>query len=75
MTRIQHEMAKRIREHLERLGWSQADLAREVGVSQKHLTQLLNGKVEGTLSMWQDIFDALHVRVDIKAIRKPKVEI
>lgn len=36
-----------IRLELNRRGWSQADLARHVGLSQKHVSQALSGRVAG----------------------------
>ena len=87
MTRLQRELRDRLLDALERRGWSQADLARAVGMSQKHLNQMINGgrnrsgegqqqhAVEGTLTMWQDCFDAVGMRVDVKIVRKPKVSL
>jgi transcriptional regulator with XRE-family HTH domain len=42
-----------------RQGRSQADLAQTVGISQKHLSQMMNGKAQGTLEMWQQLLEAV----------------
>jgi DNA-binding phage protein len=44
-------------------GVLQVEIAEKVGVSEKHLSQMLNGRVEGTLSMWQSVLDAAGVRL------------
>lgn len=87
MTRLQGQLRDRLLDAMERRGWRQVDLAQAVGVSPKHLNQMLNGgrnrsgegtyahAVEGSLSMWQDCFDAVGFRVDLKIVRKPKVVI
>lgn len=36
----------------------QARIAEQAGVSEKHLSQMLTGRVEGTLTMWQAVLDA-----------------
>ena len=41
----------------------QVQIAAVAGISGKHLSQMLNGRVEGTLSMWQSVFDAAGVRL------------
>lgn len=73
MTRLQVELRDRLLDGLQRRGIRQADLARAVGISQKHLSQMLRGHAEGTLTMWQDCFDALSLRVDVTVAHKPKV--
>jgi transcriptional regulator with XRE-family HTH domain len=36
----------------------QARIAEQAGVSEKHLSQMVAGRVEGTLTMWQAVLDA-----------------
>lgn len=75
MTRLQLLLIQRLLEALQRREMTQADLARAVGVSQKHLSQMIHGRADGSFQMWQDCFDALGFRVDVKIVRKPKAEI
>lgn len=42
----------RLRAGLTTQSWTQAHLAQMVGISEKHLSQLLTGKVEGSISLW-----------------------
>jgi DNA-binding XRE family transcriptional regulator len=46
------------------LGFTQADMAREVGVSQPYLAQLENGQREGSVSVYQRIARRLGLSVD-----------
>jgi transcriptional regulator with XRE-family HTH domain len=41
----EREMAQLIAAHLVKIGKTQAELCREVGVSQKHMSQVLSGAV------------------------------
>jgi len=52
-------LASEIKAGLARKGWSQADLAFAAGLSEKHLSQMLTGKVDGALSMWQHLIRSL----------------
>lgn len=47
----------------------QVDIARRTGYSQKHISQALNGRVEGTLSMWQAMLDAVNDQRDVRIYR------
>ena len=76
MTRLQAQLRDRLLDALERRGMTQAALARKAGVSTKHLNRLLRSdEIEGSLTMWQELFDVLGFRVDVKIVRKPKVEL
>jgi transcriptional regulator with XRE-family HTH domain len=75
MTRLQVQLRERLLDALARRHMSQADLARAAGISQKHLSQLMTGHAEGTLTMWQDLFDATSHRVDVRVARKPRVTV
>lgn len=52
-------MVGAVRERMRERGWLQSDLAYAAGMSDKHLSQLLNGRADGTFGTWQSIFDAL----------------
>ena len=45
-------------------GFTQADMAREIGVSQPYLAQLENGQREGSVSVYQRLARRLGVSVD-----------
>jgi predicted XRE-type DNA-binding protein len=59
MTKIQSILSKEVRWGLCQQRMSQKALAELVGVSQKHLSLMLSGRAEGTLSMWQQLIDAV----------------
>lgn len=46
---------------------SQVLIARDSGMSEKHVSQMLTGKVDGSLKAWQRMLDAagLAVRVEV----------
>lgn len=48
MNRLGAQIAAAIAAHLAASGMSQADLAREMGVSPKHVNQILTGKATGS---------------------------
>lgn len=47
MNRLGPQFAAIIAKRLEVLDWTQADLAREMGVTPKHINQMLTGKATG----------------------------
>jgi transcriptional regulator with XRE-family HTH domain len=51
MNRLGPQFADIITKQLEAKGWSQADLAREMGVTPKHINQMLTGKATGSPGM------------------------
>lgn len=54
-----HEvLATEVRAGLRDLGLPQAWLASKTGFSQKHVSQMLTGKVEGTLPVWEALLAA-----------------
>lgn len=59
VTELQHFLAGLVRSN--RI--PQTEIASAVGISEKHLSQMLNGRVEGTLTMWQAVLDAAGVRL------------
>jgi predicted transcriptional regulator len=46
-------------------GRSQNMLARDAGLTEKHVSQMMTGRVEGTLSAWQAVLDAAGCNFDI----------
>lgn len=52
-----------IRFHLDRLGWSQAKLAREAGIQASHLSAVLNGRRQLTLTQIQKLSAILDIPV------------
>lgn len=51
MNRLGPQFAAIIIDRLDALGWTQADLAREMGVTPKHINQMLTGKATGSPGM------------------------
>jgi predicted transcriptional regulator len=47
---------------------SQADLARATGLSTKHVSRLLTGKVAGTFDVWERILTSLGMKLDVNVI-------
>jgi transcriptional regulator with XRE-family HTH domain len=56
---LQEQLTKAVRQGLIERGWSQAELARRAGISEKHLSQMLKGRTEGSLSMWDQLLTIL----------------
>lgn len=46
------ELSSRVRANLAAQGLSQADLARRLDVSQKHVSRVLNGHDDGSIPFW-----------------------
>ncbi|WP_269304884.1 helix-turn-helix domain-containing protein [Aeromicrobium sp. HA] len=67
-------MASAVREGLARAGVSQADAAAYLNVSQKHLSQMLTGKVDGSLSMWQRLLEFVDVDAGLLVDGRPVTE-
>lgn len=57
MTKLQSLLSALVRDTQIR----QIAIASRAGLSVKHLSQMLNGRVEGTLTMWQAVLDAAGV--------------
>ncbi len=53
-----------IKFHLERLGWSQAKLAREAGIQTSHLSAVLNGRRQLTLTQIRKLSATLDIPAD-----------
>ncbi len=64
-TQLQKELIAQIRDS----ALLQVDLSRRTGYSQKHLSQVLNGHVEGTLTFWQALIDATNDSRDVYVYR------
>jgi|SRR5882672_3039596 len=43
---------RQVRQALQRQGLSQARLAHKIGVTEKHISQMLTGKADGKTEMW-----------------------
>jgi hypothetical protein len=57
--RAGEQMIDHVRGELKRVGRTQADLARALHWTPKHVNQLLLGKQQGTIAQWQMILDEL----------------
>lgn len=42
---------------------NQREIAEAVGITQKHMTALVRGHSEGSLTLWQEILDVIGVRL------------
>lgn len=59
MNDVQAELSRSISRQLKAMRWNQNRLAREAGVTAKHLSGMLNGQRQGTLDMWSRLFATL----------------
>lgn len=50
---------RRLKAAIVGVGLTQEQFAEQVGISPKHLSQLINGATEGTIDVWQRIDQAL----------------
>ena len=64
-----------VRDELKRQGISQGELARRIGASEKHLSQMLTGAADGRLELWVRIAAELdlewHLRPSLESLRRP----
>jgi plasmid maintenance system antidote protein VapI len=56
---IRQYLAGELRRQMGETKVRQRDLALVVGISEKHLSQVLTGRAQGTLEMWDKLFGAL----------------
>jgi transcriptional regulator with XRE-family HTH domain len=56
---VQDVLAAEVRARMEELTIRQRDLAMVVGISEKHLSQMLTGRSQGSLAMWDKLLEAL----------------
>ena len=65
---------KMIRDELKRREWSQAMLAHKIGVTEKHMSQMLTGKADGSLEHWVHMAAVLgmewHLRPSLEGLRR-----
>ena len=59
MTDLQRWLAGFVRES----PLTQTEIAERVGITQKHLSGLMTGRSEGSLTMWQKILDTIGVQL------------
>ena len=64
---IHRALVVELRAALAEVGVRQRDLALAVGISEKHLSQLLTGKAEGSFAMWEALFAELGYRLIVEA--------
>jgi DNA-binding XRE family transcriptional regulator len=56
------ERGKRLKLSIMSLGMSQEEFAQELGVTTKHLSQIVNGKVGGSNEFWKSVDEVLFNR-------------
>jgi transcriptional regulator with XRE-family HTH domain len=61
MNNLQSHLSAMVRDRLTGSGVTQADAAAYLGISQKHLSQMLTGAVEGSLGMWDRLLTFTNV--------------
>ncbi len=59
MTKLQTHLAGLVRVGMHKQKMSQKALARRVSMTDKHVSQMLSGRVQGTLEAWQKLLDAV----------------
>lgn len=47
-------------------GLTQVELARATGMSTKHVSQMMTGRVDGSLKAWQALIDAADLRLMVR---------
>lgn len=57
--KLQNDLITKVREGMERLSWTQDDLAARSGVTQGNISQLLGAKRSGTLATWNKLVRAI----------------
>lgn len=55
---IARDLAKVVRQGLEKTGQTQRELATGAGTTTKHVTMVLNGRSQASVQMWQKLIDA-----------------
>lgn len=58
-TSIATNLATAVLHQLDEQHRTQHWLTQQVGTTDKHLSQMLSGRVDGSVSMWDRLFDAL----------------
>jgi len=53
------QLAARVRAEVEDQGTQQVLLAQRAGFSEKHVSMMLTGKVDGSIAAWERLADAL----------------
>lgn len=51
--RIGDQLGDLLKQAMDEAGMTQAQLCREMGITQKHLSRLLSGQADGSLGMWE----------------------
>jgi transcriptional regulator with XRE-family HTH domain len=57
-----------IREELKRQEMKQSELARKIGVTDKHMSQMLNGKTDGRVGHWVAMASALGMEWQLRPL-------
>ena len=66
MNAMTDPIRQEIRLQLVRLHRSQADLAKQLGVSRTYLSRLLSGTQDGSVDLWRRILDELGLELTVK---------
>lgn len=66
MTTLHSILAKAVKKSLVETEMTQKSLAAKVGISEKHLSLMLNGKATGSLEVWDSLLNASGVQIGWK---------
>lgn len=58
-------LINRVNEGMEARGLTQSELAREAGISEKHLSGILTGRVTGSIELWDFLLLVLGTRHEV----------
>lgn len=67
---LRHQLAKALREAIDRDELSQAELARTLGMSAKHVNQMVTGSGSATVMTWEFAAYALGYRWAVSLVRE-----
>lgn len=63
---IQRMLVGAVRDRLRELDVTQEWLAETIGITPKHMSQMMQGKASGSFAVWQKIMDALEIEVGFR---------
>lgn len=69
---LRHQLSTALREALEHGGIKQADLARTLGMSAKHINQMATGSASATVMTWEFAAYALGYRWQVALVKDEK---
>ncbi|GAB2799565.1 hypothetical protein GCM10027091_33960 [Streptomyces daliensis] len=74
LTRLRFELAEVVRRRREELGWSQAELGRETGMTQSSIARFEHGGTQPTLTTLERLAEALGLVLKVEMTTPPDPE-